>query len=238
MNPKEKQIHFRTLILITSPKLADKAIKLFHTGSIPVQYQLRGVGTASSDMMDILGLGSPDKTLLVTILPKIFADKLLKKVKKELKLGTTNSGIAFTMPLSGVNNLLFRMLEKFTQDEDKPEMKKKEEEIVMGEIKHSLIAAVVNQGYSEAVMDAARQAGAGGGTVVHSRRLGDTEAMGFWGLSIQEEKELVFIVAGKEQKLKIMQAIGEKCGVHSEAKGIVVSLPIDTVIGIENDDEG
>lgn len=236
MNPKEKQIHFRALILITSPKLADKAIKLFHTGSIPVQYQLSGVGTASSEMMDILGLGSPDKMLLITLLPKVFADRLLKKVKKELKLGTTNSGIAFTMPISGVNNLLFRMLEKFSQDGEASELKKKEE-VVMGEIKHVLIAAVVNQGYSEAVMDAARQAGAGGGTVVHSRRLGDTEAMSFWGLSIQEEKEIVFIVAGKEQKLKIMQAIGEKCGVHSEAKGIVISLPIDSVIGIENEDE-
>ena len=236
MNPKEKQIHFRALILITSPKLADKAIKLFHTGSIPVQYQLSGVGTASSEMMDILGLGSPDKTILITLLPKVFADRLLKKVKKELKLGTTNSGIAFTMPISGVNNLLFRMLEKFSQDGEASELKKKEE-VVMGEIKHVLIAAVVNQGYSEAVMDAARQAGAGGGTVVHSRRLGDTEAMSFWGLSIQEEKEIVFIVAGKEQKLKIMQAVGEKCGVHSEAKGIVISLPIDSVIGIENEDE-
>ena len=136
----------------------------------------------------------------------------------------------------GVNRptdvLSFPMFEK----EELKELKKKEE-AVMGEVRHSLIAAVVNQGYSEAVMDAARKAGAGGGTVVHSRRLGDTEAMSFWGLSIQEEKEIVFIVAGKEHKLKIMQAIGEKCGVHSEAKGLVVSLPIDNVIGIEDDEE-
>ena len=235
MIPKDKQVHFRILFLIISPKLTDKAIKLFHTGTIPVQYQLNGIGTASSEMMDILGLGSPDKSILITMLPKIFADKMLKKVKKELKLGTKNSGIAFTMPMSGVNNLLFQMLEQFKKEEIK-EGKKKEEAIV-GEIKHSLIVAIVNQGYSEAVMDAAREAGAGGGTVVHRRRLGDTEAMSFWGLSIQEEKEIVFIVAGKEQKLKIMQAIGEKCGVHKEAKGIVFSLPIDSVIGIEEEDE-
>ncbi len=235
MIPKDKQVHFRILFLITSPKLTDKAIKLFHTGTIPVQYQLNGIGTASSEMMDILGLGSPDKSILITMLPKIFADKMLKKVKKELKLGTKNSGIAFTMPMSGVNNLLFQMLEQFKKEEIKEE--KKKEEAIVGEIKHSLIVAIVNQGYSEAVMDAAREAGAGGGTVVHSRRLGDTEAMSFWGLSIQEEKEIVFIVAGKEQKLKIMQAIGEKCGVHKEAKGIVLSLPIDSVIGIEEEDE-
>ena len=234
MVPKDRQVQFHVFFLITSPKLADKAIKLFHTGSIPVQYQINGVGTASSEMMDILGLGSPDKSIIITALPRIFADKMLKKVKKELKLGTINSGIAFTMPLSGVNNLLFRMLEKFN-GEGTEELKKKEVGVV-GDIKHSLIAAVVNQGYSEAVMDAAREAGAGGGTVIHSRRLGDMEAMSFWGLSIQEEKEIVFIVADKEHKLKIMQAIGEKCGVHSEAKGLVVSLPIDSVIGIEDEE--
>ena len=90
-----------------------------------------------------------------------------------------------------------------------------------------------DRGYSEEVMEAARSAGAGGGTVVHSRRIGNKEAMCFWGMSIQEEKEMLFIVAENESKLKIMQAIGDKCGMHSDAKGIVLSLPIDTVIGME-----
>jgi len=101
-----------------------------------------------------------------------------------------------------------------------------------------LIITVVNQGYSEAVMDAARKAGARGGTVVHSRRLGDdTEVLGFWGFSIQEEKEMVFIVANKAHKLDIMKAIGENCGLHSDAKGLVASLPIDSVIGIDQEEE-
>ena len=58
--------------------------------------------------------------------------------------------------------------------------------------------------------------------------------MGFWGFSIQEEKEMLFIVTENENKLKIMQAIGEKYGMRSEAKGIVLSLPIDTVIGLDD----
>ena len=83
-------------------------------------------------------------------------------------------------------------------------------------------------------MDVARAAGAGGGTVVHSRRIGNKETLGFWGMSIQEEKEMLFIVTENENKLKIMQAIGEKCGMHSEAKGILVSLPIENVIGLDD----
>lgn len=235
MKSIDKQVHFRMFFLITSPKLTDKAIKMFHTGAIPLQYQINGVGTASSEMMDILGLGSADKSILITVLPKHFADIMLKKVKKELKLGTTNSGIAFTMPLTGANSQLFKMLDQM--DKEEADGSEKKEEAMMAEVKHSLIITAVNQGYSEAVMDAARAAGARGGTVVHSRRLGDMEALGFWGFSVQEEKEMVFIVANKAHKLEIMQAIGEKCGLHSEAKGLVVSLPIDSVIGIEVEDE-
>ncbi len=231
-----KQIHLRMFFLITSPKLTNKAIKLFHTETIPLQYQINGVGTASSEMMDILGLGTPDKSILITMLPKRFADHMMKKVKKELKLGMANSGIAFTIPLTGVNSQLYRMLEQMeSEDKQSPE---KKEETRMAEMKNSLIITVVNQGYSEAVMDAARKAGARGGTVVHSRRLGDdTEVLGFWGFSIQEEKEMVFIVANKAHKLDIMKAIGEKCGLHSDAKGLVTSLPIDSVIGIDQEEE-
>lgn len=231
MNPNDRRAPLRALVLITTPKLSARAADMFQQGAIPIQYQWNAAGTAPSEMIDILGLGSPDKSVLLSILPKPFADEMMKKLKKELKLGSVNSGIAFTLPLSGANNLILRLLEQLSGDEN--ESKERKEESVMAETKYSLITAVINQGYSEEVMDVARAAGAGGGTVVHSRRMGNKEAMGFWGMSIQEEKEMLFIVAGNDSKLKIMQAIGEKCGIHSEAKGIVLSLPIDTVIGLE-----
>lgn len=232
MNQNEKRNPFCTLILITTPKLAKKAAAMFQKGAVPVQYEWNAVGTASSEMIDVLGLGSPDKHVLISILPKIFADEMLRKLKKELKLGTINSGIAFTLPLSGANNLVVKMLEQLGNKES--EEAERKDMIRMADTKYSLIAAVINQGYSENVMEAARTAGAGGGTVVPSRRIGNDQAVGFWGLSIQSEKDMVFIVAENENKLKIMQAIGEKCGMHSEAKGIVVSIPIDSVIGFEN----
>ena len=101
----------------------------------------------------------------------------------------------------------------------------------MEEMRYVLVAAIVNQGYSENVMEAARGAGAGGGTVIPGRRTGSEEAIQFWGMSIQEEKEMILIITEQENKLKIMQAISAKCGLHSEADGLVLSLPIDTVIG-------
>lgn len=233
MKSSEKHEPIRTLILITTPKLAEKASAMFKDGAVPVQYKWHSVGTAPSEMIDILGLGSPDRTVLISIISKSFADEMLKKLKKGLKLGTVNSGIAFTLPLTGANNLVVKMLEHLDKNE-LGEIARKDEK-TMSEIKYSMIAAVVDEGYSENVMEAARAAGAAGGTVVPSRRIGNDQEMGFWGMSIQNEKDMVFIVTNNKNKLKIMQAIGEKCGMHSKAKGIVVSLPIEDVIGLEDD---
>lgn len=224
---------FRILVLITNPKLAKKATKLFTDGAIPMHYKLHVMGTASSEMMDILGLGSIDKTLLISVLPKRFADEMLRKLRKALKIGTPDSGIAFTMPISGANNYVVRMLKQISEEAAKA-MERKEEP--MAQLKHVVIASIVNQGYSEEVMNAARAAGASGGSILHSRRVGNEKATEFWGFSVQEEKEIILIIANAENKLAIMQAISDACGIRSDAKGIVVSLPIDAVIGL-NDDE-
>ena len=76
-------------------------------------------------------------------------------------------------------------------------------------------------------------AGAAGGTVLHSRRVGAEEALSQWGFSLQEEKEAVMILTRAESKLAIMQAICDSCGLQSEAQGIVLSLPVDRVVGLE-----
>lgn len=232
MNQAKNRTPLRAMVLITTPKLSERAAKLFQQGHVPVQYQWNASGTASSEMMDILGLGSPDKRILISVLPKSFANDLLKKLRKGLKLGSVNSGIAFTLPLSGASNWILRLLDRFNSGENESTDRKDKSD--MADAKYSLIAAILNQGYSEDAMEVAREAGAGGGTVVHSRQIGSKETMSIPGISIHDEKEIIFIVAENDCKLKIMQAIGEKCGIRSEAQGIVLSLPIDTVIGPED----
>ena len=103
----------------------------------------------------------------------------------------------------------------------------------MAESEYIMIMAIVNQGYSEEVMAVARSAGATGGTVFHSRQMDNEEAMQFFGISVQQEREVVLILAKKEIKLPMMKALGEQCGLQSEAHGIVLSLPVDGVAGLE-----
>lgn len=223
---------FRVLVLIASPKLADKASKLYQEVSVPIHYRLSGTGTATSEMLNLLGIGSSDKGVLISFMPKAFADKMLSKLYTELRLGNSGNGIAFTLPLSGANSHILKMLKRHSEDNMDTTVRK--DGIIMSdEIKNVLIAVVANRGYSEEVMNAAKAAGARGGTVVHGRLIRDEQAMSFWELGLQDEREIILIVADSEIKMPIMQAISEKCGVRSEAQGIVLSLPIDTVIGIK-----
>lgn len=226
----ERQETYQLLMLIATPKLADKAAEMFLKSALPIQYRLGAEGTASSEIMDALGLGSTDKAVLISTVPESFGRVMLGLLHSELRLDAVNSGIAFTIPLTGVSNLLLRMMQKTAQDSTAKEHGKGDN--TMANRTHTLIAAIVDRGYSDEVMDAARAAGAGGGTVVHSRSIGSEEATSYWGLSVQEEKEIVLILAETESKMAIMTAVGEKCGMHSEAKGLVLSLPIDAVMGL------
>lgn len=228
MNNNDKVPAFRILLVITSPKLADKASDLFRKGAIPIQYRLNAEGTASSEILDMLGLGSVDKRVLISMMPKRFADIMLDKLHYELQMDVANSGIAFTIPLVGANNMMLQMM---SQDTNKNGLER-EEKGAMAESKNVLIATIINRGFSEDVMDAAKKAGASGGTVLHSRQLVNDEVNTFWGINVQDEREIVLIISNAENKVNLMQAINEKCGVSSSAKGIVMALPIDSVIGI------
>lgn len=228
----ETKIPSRLLCIISGSKLADKTVALLSNHNVPVQYKISGMGTATSEMMDLLGLGTAEKTVLISILPKNVANHILSRVNDLLQeVERKNRGIAFTLPIPSATKLLLRLMGDV--EEQYEAQSERKENPIMTETKHTLITAIVNQGYSEDVMNAARGAGARGGTVIHTRRIADEQTMASIGLSSQEERELILIVAEADKKLQIMQAIGEKCGVHSEAKGVVLSLPIDNAIGLK-----
>ncbi len=232
MSNKNNNIQIRLLFLITNPKLAEKAELALVQNQHNILYSIHGRGTATSEIMDTLGLGSIDKSIIVSLVSKAYVKPIFDELSSILKLGIVNSGIAFTVPVKGINNLMLRALEN--PNEVGSAYSDGKEQTDMSEIKYSMIAAIVNRGYSENVMEAAREAGAKGGTVISSRYIPDVEMCKSFGLSPEEEKEIVIIVANGDNKLDIMKKISENCGMHSEAKGSVLSLPIEDVIGLQS----
>jgi len=222
----EMNTAFSVLFFIGSQKIGEVAEEEMERLRIPVQYHAFAKGTASGEWKDLFGLSGIDKTVIISFLTKSAADKTVHYLKEHLYLGAPNTGIAFTVPMSGASRGVLHLAKKVDSDE----YTERNESAVEG--KFSMILALVNQGFSEEVMTAGKSAGAGGGTVFHARRVGSQEALSFWGVSIQEEREIVLILTKKEKKTAIMKAITEQCGAETEAHGVVISVPVDHVAGL------
>ena len=97
---------------------------------------------------------------------------------------------------------------------------------------HELIVAIAKQGHTDQVMNAARSAGATGGTIVHAKGAGTDLAKKFFGVSIATEREMLFILAKAENRKEIMKAIITQAGMKSDAEAMVFSMPVSDIAGL------
>ncbi|MGI6644724.1 MAG: P-II family nitrogen regulator [Bacilli bacterium] len=109
----------------------------------------------------------------------------------------------------------------------------------MKEKKTNLIVVVINAGFVDLVMDAAKAAGAGGGTVLHGRGTGNKEIEKTFGISITPNKEVVLIIVPNEIQEKVVKAIYREAGLDTKGQGIIFTLPLDRIAGVNfyNGDE-
>lgn len=97
---------------------------------------------------------------------------------------------------------------------------------------HEVILAIVNAGFSDTVMDAARTCGAGGGTVIHARGTANGEAEKLFGITVQPEKEIVMILVPSALKEDILHVIYKTVGLSTPGQGIAFALPVDEAVGL------
>lgn len=206
--------------------MARRFIALYESEGISVSFTALGSGTAVSEVLDYFGLARSQKTVLFSVVTSAVWKSTRARLENELKIDIPGIGIAFIVPLSSIGGKkqLF-----FLTDGQKFE---KGEESELKNTKYELLVAITNQGHTETVMDAAREAKASGGTVLHAKGTGTERAEKFLGVSIAAEKELIFIVVKTEQKNEIMTAIMTKAGMDTEAKTIVFSLPVTSTAGM------
>lgn len=102
----------------------------------------------------------------------------------------------------------------------------------MKSYKHEVIICIVNSGFSENVMDAARELGARGGTVIRGRGTANAEAETLYGIAIQPEKEIVMILVDSSIKDAILHALYKSVGLKTPGQGIAFSMPVEDVVGL------
>lgn len=101
--------------------------------------------------------------------------------------------------------------------------------------KYEVIIAIINEGFSDVVMDAARENGARGGTIAHARGTGTKEIEKKYGIVITPQKEMIYILVNTKIRDQVMSAINKVAGIETKGQGIVFSLPVNDVSGLKFD---
>jgi nitrogen regulatory protein PII len=208
---------------------------VFTAKRVRFHFIVKGRGTASSDILDLLGLGASDKAVLLCLEESGMVPALLQDVRQSLGSQGAGAGIAFSVPLSGLNTPIIKAFENgntVTNGGHKVNRNEHEEKPEKIEINNDLILAIINRGFADELMATAKEAGAGGGTVINARGIAHDGTVKFFGVSVQEEREVVLILTKREKKDAIMQAVCEKHGLSSKAEGLVFSLPVDKVMSL------
>lgn len=211
---------------IVDRKVAKKYSELYKENEQHVMFVTLGSGTAANEILDYLGLENTEKAVIFSVQEESAWQKIKRQLQQKLKIDAPGGGIAFTIPLSSIGG------KKTLQFLLEGQNYQKEEESTLKDTVHELIVVIADQGNIELIMDAARGAGAYGGTVIHAKGTGMEQAEKFMGVSLAAEKEMIFIVTRKEQKNEIMRAIMKKAGLNSRAKSIVFSLPVTDTAGL------
>ena len=211
------------VISICDPRALPTLTALCAELSLPVNVVLHAHGTAVRSMLDILGIESNEKRVVMTVANTEKTKRLLEEQKRRLFIGVPGHGIVVSVPIKSIGGGKTVAFLGGSQQPAKytPELN----------YSYELIVAIANEGRTDLVMNAARSAGAAGGTVLHGKGTGSDKAEKFYSVSIAQEKEVILIVAKAEQKAGIMRAILEKAGPNTEAGTIVFSLPTSEVAG-------
>ena len=211
------------VIAITDHDRGEAMNALYRAAGLRGILSMPGRGTATSEHLAIYGLDATEKYVISAIGNGSEAEGLIKSAKRKLFIDIPGNGVMLTVPLKSVAG--GKTLAYLT-DEQKtggaPRM----------DFEHELIIVILNEGYSDFVMDAARAAGAGGGTVLHAKGTGGTRGEKFFSVSLADEKDMIYIIAHKDEKAAIMRSINEQAGPGSRAGAICFSLPISSVAGL------
>lgn len=222
------------MVMITIRGIRGKMLPFLREHNIHVVFATLGTGTANSAILDYFGIEATEKAVYFALVTQDTWKNFQKALYSKIKIDIAGRGIAFLIPLSSIGGK--KTLEYLTAGQ-KMIIK---EESALKNTDFELLIAIANSGHIETIMDAARSAQAPGGTVIHAKGTGREQAKKFLGISLAEEKEIIFIVVRSRQKNKIMRAIMDHAGIGTAAGAITFSLPVTAVAGLrllEDDDE-
>lgn len=196
-------------------------IEKLNEHNIKFHIQSNGHGTAPSEMKDIFGLVSSEKDIIFSFASEQAVSNFVGLQSRIDGMKTYYGGLVMVSRLTAINRIAAEIFTHGDSETEKGDTKMENEN------KYNLILITVNQGYSEEVMQIAKKAGATGGTIIRGRLAGVERLEQFDEIKVEEEREIISILAPIKNCKEIMDNVNDEFGISSKAKGIVCALPIE-----------
>lgn len=210
------------LLSIVERDKGKKLIKELEKRSIRINFQSVGFGTAPTEMMDIFGLGTNDKDIVISLGPESDVKNMMTNFGTIFESHSNYGGLMIVLKVSAVSRILTEVL-NFNSDKNT----ETGDGAMKNEHHNNLIIISVNEGYTDDVMHVAKKAGATGGTVIKGR-LAEVEQFAELGkVNMDGEREILCILAPLKTSKQIMEDVNREFGLTSEANGIVFSIPTE-----------
>lgn len=185
---------------------------------------LMATETSANGIIQLLGFGDAAKDIALILVDNEKAGSVLRSIKNATALKKHNFGLLFSVPV-------FDFVKAGDADLKKTNVKSGEK--IMNENSYKMINVIVNHGYAEDAMNAARKAGAGGGTIIQARGTAKEGDAKFFGTEIVPEKDMLVILVPDEKKDAIVKAISELKCFQKAGAGIIYCNDVNdfTVLG-------
>ncbi|MGB4492903.1 MAG: P-II family nitrogen regulator, partial [Halanaerobiales bacterium] len=212
---------FDLIVTVVDFGLGSKVIKTARESGISGGTIFLGTGTVDNRLLEILSLDHVRKEIAIMVTESSVAYEALDKLNEKFHFDKPNHGIAFIIPVSEVYG---------TRDSVSETIIKKDrgDENTM----YKAIFTIVDRGKGENVMDAAKSAGAKGGTIINARGSGIHETEILFSMPIEPEKEVVMILAKNEIVDNISSAIREELKIDEPGMGIMFVLDVNKTYGL------
>jgi nitrogen regulatory protein PII len=213
--------NFALICVIVNYGLAGRVLQKAKKAGIPGSTIFFGRGTVNSSLLNFLSLYDERKEIIIMGADQCTADHAFDELNKHFRFDKPNHGIIFTISLLDVVGSRCCISEHHY---------KKETEV--NKYMYELIITIVNRGKAEDVIEAAKAAGAKGGTIINARGSGINETSKLFNMEIEPEKEMVIIITNKEISKDIVTSIREKLEIDKPGNGIVFIQDIKEAYGI------
>jgi len=228
----QKKKRVKLLVGIINSSDAEAFAEAVGAECVSLNFSGMALGTASSNYLSYFGINEVEKKTVFSLIPDYKEHATLLSVAHALKLYLLGRGIAFTLPLSSVSDVIEGVVLQSPERADSEGAKKRRVSKKEKSTMHELVVAVVDQKYTEVAIEAARAAGATGATVFHTRSVGNEAFEQKLGTSFSSETDTVFFLTSFEYRTRIMEAVRDAAGLKTEGGAVIFSLPVDDLVGI------